>query len=148
MDIKTLVDKRVHDYYWKDNIDCAITTLKILGEIFLIDLEPQVLNSAIGLFGAGGFQAQCGLVEGALMFIGILGKAKNYSDNEIKEQCYSFTEKFEKEFGSLICKVLRPEGFKPENPPHLCEDLSKKAILFTINFLSEAIKKTELEDEK
>ena len=77
-----------------------------------------------------------------------MGKAKNYSDNEIKEKCYFFAEKFEKEFGSLICKVLRPEGFKPENPPHLCEDLSKKAILFTINFLSEVIKKIESEDEK
>ena len=27
MDIKTLVDKRTHDYYWRDNINCTITTL-------------------------------------------------------------------------------------------------------------------------
>lgn len=138
MDIKTLVDKRTHDYYWRDNINCTITTLKILSEIFSINLQPQVLDSALGLHGAGGYQAQCGLVEGALMFIGILGKARNYSDKEIEEKCYSFAEKFEKEFKSLICKILRPEGFKPENPPHLCEDLSKKAILFTINFLNKA----------
>ncbi len=137
MNVKNLIDKRVHDYYWKDNINCAMTTLKILGEIFSIDLAPQVLNSAIGLFGAGGYQAQCGLVEGALMFIGIFGKAKNYTDDAIKEKCYSFAEQFEKEFGSLICKVLRPEGFKPENPPHLCEELSKKAILFSVNFIEE-----------
>ena len=141
MNVKNLIDKRVHDYYWNDNIDCAVTTLKILGEIFSIGLETQVLNSAIGLFGAGGYQAQCGLVEGTLMFIGILAKTKKYPDNKIKEKCYSFAEQFEKEFGSLICKVLRPEGFKPENPPHLCEELSKKAILFSVNFIEEMMVK-------
>ena len=86
MDIKTFVDKRTHDYYWRDNINCTITTLKILEEIFSINLQPQVLDSALGLHGAGGYQAQCGLVEGALMFIGILGKARNYSDKEIEEK--------------------------------------------------------------
>ena len=49
MNVKNLIDKRVHNYYWNDNIDCAVTTLKILGEIFSIGLAPQVLNSAIGL---------------------------------------------------------------------------------------------------
>ena len=58
MNVENLIDKRVHDYYWEDNINCAMTTLKILGEIFSFDLAPQVLNSAIGLFGAGGYQAQ------------------------------------------------------------------------------------------
>ena len=49
MNVKNLIDKRVCDYYWKDNINCAMTTLKILGEIFSIDLAPQVLNLAIDL---------------------------------------------------------------------------------------------------
>ncbi|MDD5014829.1 MAG: hypothetical protein PHW73_06985 [Atribacterota bacterium] len=67
MKVKNLIDERVHVYYWKDKINCAMTTLKILGEIFSIDLDPQVSNSAIGLNGAGRYQAQCGLVEGALI---------------------------------------------------------------------------------
>jgi len=48
---KRLIVRCVHDYCWKDNIDCAVITLKIIGEIFSVDLEPQVLNSATGLFG-------------------------------------------------------------------------------------------------
>jgi len=28
MNVKNLIDKRVHDYYWKDNINCAMTMLK------------------------------------------------------------------------------------------------------------------------
>jgi len=36
MDIKTLVDKRTNSYYWRDNINRAITTLKILDEILSI----------------------------------------------------------------------------------------------------------------
>ena len=92
------------DYYWKDDIKCAMCTLKILGEVFLIDLTSQVLDSAIGLNGAGNYQAQCGLVEGTLMFIGILDKYRKVPYETIKKLYYSFAEKFEKEFGSLVCK--------------------------------------------
>jgi len=137
MQIEKFIDQRVHDYYWKDDINCAMCTLKMLEEVFSIDLTPQVLDSAIGLNGAGKYQAQCGLVEGALMFVGILGKQRKVPYETIKKLCYSFAEQFEKEFGSLICKKLRPEGFKPENPPHLCEELTKKTSLFSINFIKE-----------
>jgi len=36
MNVKNLIDRRVHNYYWKGNIDCAVTTLEILSEIFSI----------------------------------------------------------------------------------------------------------------
>lgn len=32
-------------------------------------IEPQVIWSAAGLHGAGGYRAQCGLAEGTFMFI-------------------------------------------------------------------------------
>ena len=78
MDEKEIIHRRVHDYYWKDDINCAKTTLKILAEIFEVPLKDQVLDSATGLHGAGRYDAQCGLVEGALMFTGILGKIHDY----------------------------------------------------------------------
>lgn len=109
--------------------------LKILGEIFAVKIEPQVLDSAVGMHGAGEYGAQCGLTEGSLMFLGILCSERNYAKEEIVESCYDFAEQFEAEFGSLICSKLRPEGFKPDNPPHLCEGLSKKAVEFAVNFI-------------
>jgi len=32
---------------------------------------PQLLDAAVGMHGAGKYGAQCGLVEGSLMFIGL-----------------------------------------------------------------------------
>jgi len=36
-----LIKKRVHDYYWIDDINCATTTIKILSEIFNIKIEHK-----------------------------------------------------------------------------------------------------------
>ncbi len=130
-----LIGERVHDYYWKEDLNCATTTLKVLAEIFDIELDFQVIASAVGMHGAGKFGAQCGLVEGSLMFLGILGRDKGISQEIIISSCYNFANEFQKEFGSLACKELRPEGFKSDDPPHLCEDLTKRAIEFTANYI-------------
>jgi len=131
-----LINDKVHSYYWNDEFNCAITSLLTLSEIFHINLCSQIVNAGIGMPGAGGYGAQCGLVGGALMFIGILGKEKGLENTDIVTTCYEFAKRFEKEFGSLDCRVLRPQGFKPDNPPHLCEEITKKAIMFTLNYLN------------
>lgn len=128
--------KTVHRYYWDNDFNCATTTLLILSEYFEIPIEPQVLDAAIGMHGAGGYQAQCGLVEGALMFIGILGRARRIEDEQSVSFCKSLARKFEQEFKSLECRILRPEGFHPDNPPHLCEELTCKAIAHNIGMIS------------
>ena len=137
MELENLIDRRVHDYYWEDELNCAITMLKILGEIFEVEVNSQVIDSASGIPGAGRFGAQCGLVAGALMFFGILGKEEELSQKEIRSVCYEFAEQFQNKFGSLVCKELRPEGFKPENPPHLCEDITKKAVALSVDIIND-----------
>lgn len=129
------INERVHALYWNDDLNCAITSLLILAEIFMINLNPQILDAAIGMPGAGRYGAQCGLVEGALMFIGIKGKVDGLENEAIVNRCNNLVKGFEKEFGSLNCRDLRPEGFKPDNPPHLCEEITKKAIMFTLSKL-------------
>lgn len=136
---QALVRRRVHRAYWDHDWNCAVTTLRILGEVFDLAIDQQVLDAAIGMHGAAGYRAQCGLVEGALMFLGILGKDRGYPDEAVVETCYRFAETFEGRFGSLLCRELRPEGFKPDNPPHLCEDLTRRAILFDIDFVAERL---------
>ena len=136
MDTRTLVQQRVHGYYWRDDANCATTTLKILSEKFGVELCDQVLDSALGMHGAGGYRAQCGLVEGALKFLGIFGSARGSSEEEIVDACQDLARGFEDQFGSLSCKVLRPEGFRPDNPPHLCEPLTCDAVLFSAEFVA------------
>jgi hypothetical protein len=88
------------------------------------------------MHGAGEYGAQFGLVEGTLMFLGIYDRKNGISDEKTAEICREYARQFEGKFTSLQCSILRPEGFKPDNPPHICEVLSIKAIEFSINYIS------------
>ena len=129
------IKSRVKKYYWDEDLNCATTTLKILAEKFNITLATQVFDSAVGMHGAGKYGAQCGLVEGTLLFIGIAGRIKKIPDDEIADFCRRYAREFEKEYGSLLCGKLRPQGFNPDNPPHLCETLTNRAVKFSIHFI-------------
>ncbi len=130
------VSKRVEYFYQNEHLNCAQTSLKVLAEKFEFSLSPQIIDGSIGLNGAGQFRAQCGLVEGVLIFLGVYLKSLKMDADNIQKTCNSFASEFEKKFGSLSCRVLRPNGFNASDPPNLCEDLSKKSILFAIEFIS------------
>ena len=130
------VQEHVHESYWERDINCASTTLEALSHWFSVPLHEQVFDAALGMHGAGGYRAQCGLVEGALMFLGLVGRARGLDDDSVIAACCRFAQQFEGRFGSLSCRVLRPQGFAPDNPPHLCEGLTGDAILFDIAFVS------------
>lgn len=129
------IRERVHEYYWKDDINCARTMLLCLSELFYVKVNKETVTAAIGLHGAGGFRAQCGLVEGALMFIGIHYSQLGQREEVITQTCYEYAQAFEKSFGSLRCFDLRPNGFTPNDPPHMCEKLTCEAVAFAYHFL-------------
>ncbi|MDF2634161.1 MAG: GCAxxG family protein, partial [Pelosinus sp.] len=136
--VNELINSRVHAYYWDEDLSCTITTLKVLSEIFHCELHPQVIEAAYGL-NAGRYGSQCGLVEGALMFIGVYAQKKGVEPQGITKLGHEFSSGFQAEFGSVLCKELRSQGFTPENPPHLCESISKRAVAFTAKFISKEI---------
>lgn len=133
--MEATIGDRVHELYWKHDINCARTALTCLCELFHVHLEEQTLNAAIGLHGAGGYRAQCGLVEGALMFIGIFFSQKGKTDYDIAAFCYQYADEFSKKFNSLRCYDLRPNGFSENDPPHACEKLTVEAIEFSTEFI-------------
>jgi cyclic pyranopterin phosphate synthase len=135
--------EHVRRYSWKHDWNCAATTLRVLGEVFDVTLGNQVLEAALGMHGAGGYRAQCGLVGGALMFIGILGKSLDMSDEAIVQACYQCADGFDAQFGTLLCGELRPEGFDADAPPHLCEQLARDATAFTISFMSDLLEEID-----
>ena len=135
MEMNEKIAEFVHHCYWDLDINCARTTLLCLGELFQVAISPQVLQSAVGLHGAGGFRAQCGLVEGTLMFLGIYASQKGKSDSETADLCYDFADEFTKRFSSLRCRELRPNGFTESDPPHACERLTAEAIGFACDFI-------------
>ncbi len=128
------VHQRVKHYYWERDLNCATTMLKVLAEHFDLELAAQVIDAATGMHGAGEYGAQCGLVEGGLMFLGIIGRARGIPEDRIVQACRRYAAAFEKRFASLLCRDLRPEGFHPDNPPHLCENITGRAIAFTLAF--------------
>ena len=146
MDSEEFVKERVHSFYWDEDINCAATCLRILAEKFSVVLHPQVQDAALGMHGAGKYGAQCGLVEGTLMFIGIIGKSLGMSNDDIIDSCSVFAEEFEERFGSLVCAVLRPAGFSEENEPHLCEDITCRAVTHSIGFISGVIRRAKHND--
>lgn len=135
--VEEYIINRVHELYWKDDINCARTAIICLSELFEINVEPQTIWSAAGLHGAGGYRAQCGLVEGTLMFIGIYLHLLGKTEKEIVSSCYNFAAAFDKSFGSLRCFELRPAGFSENNPPHMCENLTCSGIEFAYQYILE-----------
>ena len=133
--LKQLIAQRVHEYYHHYDYNCAKTTLLTLGEVFNIPVPDPLLAAAVGMHGAGGTRAQCGLVEGTLLFIGYAGSRMGVAEPEIVAACGEFAKAFVDRFGSLQCRELRRGGFQKTDPPHLCETLSVNSVLFSAEFL-------------
>ena len=133
--MKDYIARRVHELYYGQDLNCARTTMTCLSELFAVPIEEQTFAAAVGLFGAGGYRAQCGLVEGALMFIGIFFRQLGKGESEAVKACYDYAGEFEAKFGSLRCRELRPGGFREDDPPHLCEKLSCETIEFACNYM-------------
>lgn len=138
--MKEWIKNRVHQLYWNEDINCARTAIICLSELFEITVEPQTIWSAVGLHGAGGYRAQCGLVEGTLMFMGIYLHVLGKAEDEIVSACYHFADTFDNAFGSLRCFELRPTGFSENDPPHMCEKLTCRGIEFSYRYLLEITK--------
>ena len=129
------IEKEVHRLYWDHDTNCARTTLHCLSELMNLSVQQQTWAAAVGLHGGGGYRAQCGLVEGGLMFIGIYCGEKGVSRADAVGYCYDYAKSFEERFGALTCRELRPAGFHPDNPPHMCEKLTCDTIEFAYEYL-------------
>lgn len=127
--------EKIHDMYWNHDLNCATTIIKVLAKKFSFKINKQVIDGLIAIPGGAKHGELCGLVIGPIMFIGMYGRNKGLNEKEIKKICYDFTEGFKDKFYNLQCRKLRPEGFKPSNPSHLCEELTKKVVVYTIYFI-------------
>lgn len=132
--VSDVVREMVRECYWRDDVNCATTMLRVLSKSFGLALQPQVLAAATGMHGAGRYGAQCGLVEGGLMFLGVMGGVGGRSEAEVTAWCNAYARQFESRFGSLSCSVLRPQGFAPGQPPHMCEDLTLEAAAWAVEW--------------
>ena len=138
MTLEELVEARVERMYNDLDYGCAHTTLKTLAEVFDIEVSQQIYDSSSGMLGGGGYYgAQCGLVQGGIMFIGILGARHGFDKETLSQNCFDFSARAEKELGSLLCREIRPEGFADDNPPNLCKSRTVQSIVSTTRFIAD-----------
>ena len=134
------VAEKVHYFYHEAGINCAEGTLSLLSDIFGVELEDQVYDSAVAMVGAGKYGAQCGILEGCMMFASIYAKQHGLVKKQIVPMIYNWSAKFEKEMGSIVCKGLRPYPFTPEDAPkHLCEPITVKGVGLAVKFIQEEV---------
>lgn len=93
MDTAT-IKERAHELYWNENVNCTDAMLICLSELFDVELDPHVLLSTTVMFGTACFGLQCGLVEGASMFIGIYYNQLGKKESAIQSSCCTFLETF------------------------------------------------------
>ncbi|MEG6593835.1 C-GCAxxG-C-C family protein [Desulfovibrio sp. 1188_IL3213] len=125
----------VHGCYWEKNANCAYTTLYCLERLTGLAVHPQLYHAVRGCHGAGGTGGQCGLVEGALLFLGLYGETLGKSDEEVVALCARYATVFTRQFGSLDCRDLRPGGFRLDDPPHMCERFTVRAVTCIHDFV-------------
>jgi hypothetical protein len=136
--LEELVAARIESMYHDQSLGCAHATLRILAEVFDIELSPQVYDSSVGMLGGGGhYGAQCGLVQGALMFTGILGARGGLDEETLDKHCFDLLAGATRELGSLVCREIRPEGFADDNPSYICEPRSVESIVWAARFLAD-----------
>ena len=137
MELDYNIEEMVRNVYWDRDMNCANTILECLSAVFDVQIDDQLRKAVVGLHGAGGYRAQCGLVEGMLLFIGLYADLRGKESDEAVGLCYLFAQCFEENYGSLRCYDLRPGGFTPSDPPHACEALTVEAAKFGVGFIKE-----------
>jgi C_GCAxxG_C_C family probable redox protein len=127
MNMEPFVQQRVASYFVTGDNNCAMTVLRVLAEVFETPVTQQVIDAAQCLPGAGGVDHLCGLVSGALMFVGVWGGQQGLHRQLLRPLTSNFSQAVREHFGSLMCSDLRrTEG---------CGPLAVAFLTFTISYL-------------
>lgn len=140
MDIENFIDKQVHENYWEKDLNCATNILMLLSELTDIKLDKQILHSVSGFDGVNPLIAQCGLMSGALMFLGIYGREKNIPNSQLKSYSYDYSKYFQRKFGDTGCNSLNGKNSSLNLSPFSCEILTKDVVKFTFDFINKNFK--------
>ncbi len=115
-----------------EGYNCAQSVFSALAEGSDISVE-QAIRIA-GNFGGGIVDSgrTCGAVTGVLMALGLRFGASSNDDYRkkliLREKTMEFLDRFEKEFGSLECSLLKNQFPDPSDPHKNCQLYVGRAI--------------------
>ena len=121
--------EQVRLYFTSGKYNCAMTTLKVLTEVFEVPLHPQVLDAAQVVYGAGNTGGLCGLVTGALMFVGLWGAKHHIPRDRLSPLTQGMVTQIRERFGSVQCEVLEND----------CSKLTFEMLSWLIPYLRQAL---------
>ena len=107
--IEKLIEQRIETLFLTGENNCAMAVLRVLSEVFETPIEAQVIDAAQCMPGAGGVKHLCGLVAGALMFVGVWGAQQGLHRRALSPITRGLSEAIQQKFGSLDCRDLRRE---------------------------------------
>ncbi|MBQ6129365.1 MAG: C-GCAxxG-C-C family protein [Lachnospiraceae bacterium] len=109
--LKDLYEK----YYYEGNYNCAETIIRAANEYYGLGLHEHDMI-AYGGFGAGIQTGNtCGAVLSAVAVLSMryIG-SKAHESKDIKPVTTSLIREFNKRYGSVLCKDIKPQSFTPE----------------------------------
>ncbi|MBN2392454.1 MAG: C-GCAxxG-C-C family protein [Anaerolineae bacterium] len=106
--MEAFVQQSVSTYFVTGENNCAMTVLRVLAEVFETSVAQPVIDAAQCMPGAGGIDHLCGLISGALMFVGVWGGQQGLHRQTLRPLTSSFSQAVTERFGSLMCSDLRP----------------------------------------
>lgn len=102
-------------YYFEQNYNCAETILRAANEYYELNLHDRDMI-LVGAYGAG---IQCGNTCGAVLAAAAVlsmkyVEAKAHESENIRPVVVKLMRKFNEKYGSVLCKDIKPQSFKPE----------------------------------
>jgi len=102
-------------YYFDQNYNCAESILRAGNEYYNLGLHDRDMI-VVGAYGAGIQSGNtCGAVlSGASILSMKYIEAKAHESEDIRPVVQKLLRKFNEKYGSVLCKDIKPQSFKPE----------------------------------
>ena len=112
---KIMLKDLLPKYYFDQNYNCAETILRAANEYYDLGLHDKDMI-LVGAYGAG---IQSGNTCGAVLSVAAVlslkyVEAKAHESEDIRPVVQKMMRKFNEQYGSILCKDIKPQSFKPE----------------------------------
>ena len=112
---KIMLKDLLPKYYFDQNYNCAETILRAANEYYDLGLHDKDMI-LVGAYGAG---IQSGNTCGAVLSVAAVlslkyVEAKAHESEDIRPVVQKMMRKFNEKHGSILCKDIKPQSFKPE----------------------------------
>ena len=102
-------------YYYDQNYNCAETMIRAANEYYDLKLHDRDMIM-LGGYG-GGIQTgnTCGAILAAVSVLSMkYVKQKAHESKDIKPVTTALIREFNKKYGSILCKDIKPQSFDPQ----------------------------------